>query len=334
MAVSVSPLFIPGDTGKSDFPTRYKLTPAEMEAFNSAVDHRWQSWPWTNFTIVFPLQSGNSYLINVSDEVQSLQWHHFRCICAVIDCHVCRSLSGSDTRVGLTSSVAPGELWTCTSPRDTSSSKITSALLPVLQNTRKKMKTYNANPGYEMDHQLLTHLTSIWIHYSGSIRNCYRSEWICLPKKHIQLRMRLQVRHVREMLQLINEVGDKLVGYAWVMNIRNVKGFTFILWVIWTVRAQEFVSGIRIDGRYLEAGYRGDGYYHWCRFNKNYPVNINQSFTIQITNRWMLYAMPSATCQTRTERMWHHPEMQRASWKSNRGRPRLDSTLPGICSLV
>ncbi len=26
-------------------------------------------------------------------------------------------------------------------------------------------------------------LTSIWIHYSGSIRNCYRSEWILLTEK-------------------------------------------------------------------------------------------------------------------------------------------------------
>ena len=37
---AVPSLFIPGDAGKSDFPTRYKLTPAELEAFNSAVDHR------------------------------------------------------------------------------------------------------------------------------------------------------------------------------------------------------------------------------------------------------------------------------------------------------
>ncbi|ROJ55676.1 hemolysin activation protein [Escherichia coli] len=31
---------MPGDAGKSDSHTRYKLTPAELEAFNSAVDHR------------------------------------------------------------------------------------------------------------------------------------------------------------------------------------------------------------------------------------------------------------------------------------------------------
>ncbi len=37
---AVPSLFIPGDAGKVITRTRYKLTPAELEAFNSAVDHR------------------------------------------------------------------------------------------------------------------------------------------------------------------------------------------------------------------------------------------------------------------------------------------------------
>ncbi len=37
---AVPSLFIPGDAQKVISHTRYKLTPAEMETFNSAVDHR------------------------------------------------------------------------------------------------------------------------------------------------------------------------------------------------------------------------------------------------------------------------------------------------------
>ncbi len=36
---AVPSLFIPGDTGKVISHTRYKLTPAELETFNSAVDN-------------------------------------------------------------------------------------------------------------------------------------------------------------------------------------------------------------------------------------------------------------------------------------------------------
>ncbi len=37
---AVPSLFIPGDAGKVNSHTRYKLTLAELEAFNSAVDNR------------------------------------------------------------------------------------------------------------------------------------------------------------------------------------------------------------------------------------------------------------------------------------------------------
>ena len=60
------------------------------------------------------------------------------------------------------------------------------------------MNTYNANPGYEMDPQLLTHfnqhLDSLFGVYSKLLP--FRMDF-AYRKKHIQLRMRLQVRHVR-----------------------------------------------------------------------------------------------------------------------------------------
>ncbi|STP21883.1 Uncharacterised protein [Escherichia coli] len=59
------------------------------------------------------------------------------------------------------------------------------------------MKTYNTNPGYEMDPQLLTHFKPA----SGFIiRGIFETVTVqngfCLPKKHPQLQVCLQVRHV------------------------------------------------------------------------------------------------------------------------------------------
>lgn len=59
---------------------RYKLTPEEMEAFNSAVDHR-----------LAELTMNKLY-----DRVPASVWKYRG---KSIDCHVCRSLYGSDTRV-------------------------------------------------------------------------------------------------------------------------------------------------------------------------------------------------------------------------------------------
>ncbi len=59
------------------------------------------------------------------------------------------------------------------------------------------MNTYNANPGYEMDPQLLTHFNQHLDSLLGLFEAVTVQNGFCLPKKHIQLRMRLQVRHVR-----------------------------------------------------------------------------------------------------------------------------------------
>ncbi len=60
------------------------------------------------------------------------------------------------------------------------------------------MKTYNTNPGYEMDPQLLTHfnqhLDSLFGVYSKLLP--FRMDF-AYRKKHPQLQMCLQVRHVR-----------------------------------------------------------------------------------------------------------------------------------------
>ncbi len=45
------------------------------------------------------------------------------------------------------------------------------------------MKTYNTNPGYEMDPQLLTHFNQHLDSLFGVYSKCYRSEWILLTEK-------------------------------------------------------------------------------------------------------------------------------------------------------
>ncbi|MBB7699040.1 hypothetical protein HEL99_023070, partial [Escherichia coli] len=80
------------------------------------------------------------------------------------------------------------------------------------------MKTYNANPGYEMDHQLLghfnQHLDSLFGAYSKLLP--FRMDF-AYRKNTFSYRCACRYAMCAEMLRLINEVGEKLVGYAWVM---------------------------------------------------------------------------------------------------------------------
>lgn len=79
-----------------------------------------------------------------------------------------------------------------------------------------------------------------------------------------------------EMLQLINEVGEKLVGYAWVMEYTERKGLHihFVGYLNGQSHRSSYLVS-RLMGDIWRRVTEGNGYYHWCRFNKNYPVNIN-----------------------------------------------------------
>ncbi|MGV8776588.1 hypothetical protein, partial [Pseudomonas aeruginosa] len=87
------------------------------------------------------------------------------------------------------------------------------------------MNTYNANPGYEMDPQLLTHfnqhLDSLFGVYSKLLP--FRMDF-AYRKNTLSYRCACRYAMCAEMLQLINEVGEKLVGYAWVMEYTERKG--------------------------------------------------------------------------------------------------------------
>lgn len=159
----------------------------------------WQNWPWTNCTIVFPLQSGNmlpdkcfwwsTVVTMTSLQILSALWltvtYAVLCMVLIPGC-------------GLTSSVAPGKLWTCTSSCDNVFFKnYASASSCVTEHEEETWILTMPIPVTKWIPSSWRTLISIWIHYSGSIRSCYRSEWILLTEKHIQLRMRLQVRHVR-----------------------------------------------------------------------------------------------------------------------------------------
>lgn len=79
-----------------------------------------------------------------------------------------------------------------------------------------------------------------------------------------------------EILRLINEVGEKLVGYAWVMEYTERKGLHihFVGYLNGQSHRSSYLVS-RLMGDIWRRVTEGDGYYHWCRFNKNYPVNIN-----------------------------------------------------------
>ena len=105
----------------------------------------------------------------------------------------------------------------CNAPAITFSSKLRQrASSCVTEHEEENMKTYNANPGYEMDPSSWGTFNQHLIHYSGSIRNCYRSEWILLNEKNTFSFYGCACRYIMcaEMMQLINEVGEKLVGHA------------------------------------------------------------------------------------------------------------------------
>ncbi len=82
------------------------------------------------------------------------------------------------------------------------------------------MKTYNTNPGYEMDPQLLTHfnqhLDSLFGIYSKLLP--FRMDF-AYRKNTLSYRCACRYAMCAEILRLINEVGEKLVGYAWVPGL-------------------------------------------------------------------------------------------------------------------
>ncbi len=85
---------------------------------------------------------------------------------------------------GPTFSVAPGELWTCTSSCDNVFFKnYASASSCVTEHEEETWRLTTPIPVTKWIPSSWHTLTSIWIHYSGYIRNCYRSEWILLTEK-------------------------------------------------------------------------------------------------------------------------------------------------------
>lgn len=139
------------------------------------------------------------------------------------------------------------------------------------------MKTYNTNPGYEMDPQLLTHfnqhLDSLFGIYSKLLP--FRMDF-AYRKNTLSYRCACRYAMCAEILRLINEVGEKLVGYAWVMEYTERKGLHihFVGYLNGQSHRSSYLVS-RLMGDIWRRVTEGDGYYHWCRFNKNYPVNIN-----------------------------------------------------------
>lgn len=139
------------------------------------------------------------------------------------------------------------------------------------------MQTYNTNPAYEMAPQLLEHfnqhLDSLFGVYSKLLP--FRMDF-AYRKNTLSYRCACRYAMCAEMLQLINEVGEKLVGYAWVMEYTERKGLHihFVGYLNGQSHRSSYLVS-RLMGDIWRRVTEGNGYYHWCRFNKNYPVNIN-----------------------------------------------------------
>ena len=199
------------------------------------------------------------------------------------------------------------------------------------------MNTYNANPGYEMDPQLLTHfnqhLDSLFGVYSKLLP--FRMDF-AYRKNTFSYGCVCRYAMCAEMLQLINEVGDKLVGYAWVMEYTERKGLHihFVGYLNGQIHRSSYLVS-RLMGDIWRRVTEGNGYYHWCRFNKNYPVNINH--VIHYSDHKAVNALRYAISYLAKREQKECGIILKCSGlpeKSNRGRPRLDSPLPGICALV
>ena len=134
---------------------------------------------------MFPLQSGNmlpdkcfwwsTVVTMTSYQILSALWltvtYAVLCMVLIPGC-------------GPTFSVAPGELWTCTSSCDNVFFKnYASASSCVTEHEEETWRLTTPIPVTKWIPSSWHTLTSIWIHYSEFIRNCYRSEWILLTEK-------------------------------------------------------------------------------------------------------------------------------------------------------
>ena len=199
------------------------------------------------------------------------------------------------------------------------------------------MNTYNANPGYEMDPQLLTHfnqhLDSLFGVYSKLLP--FRMDF-AYRKNTFSYGCACRYAMCAEMLQLINEVGDKLVGYAWVMEYTERKGLHihFVGYLNGQIHRSSYLVS-RLMGDIWRRSTEGDGYFHLCRAKDKYPVRIDHviHYSDKSAVDDLRYALSYLAKQDQKE---HGIILGRSRLpeKSNRGRPRLDSTLPGICSQV
>ena len=183
------------------------------------------------------------------------------------------------------------------------------------------MNTYNANPGYEMDPQLLTHfnqhLDSLFGVYSKLLP--FRMDF-AYRKNTLSYRCACRYAMCAEMLQLINEVGEKLVGYAWVMEYTERKGLH--------IHFVGYLNGQSHRSSYLVSRLMGD---IWRRVT----VNINQ--VIHYSDHKAVNALRYAISYLAKREQKECGIILKCSGlpeKSTRGRPRLDSPLPGICALV
>ena len=197
-----------------------------MEAFNSAVDHQlaeltmnklYDRVPRFSLEICLPDKCfwWSTVVTMTSLQILSALWltvtYAVLCMVLIPGC-------------GPTFSVAPGELWTCTSSCDNVFFKITPALLPVLQNTRKKHEDFTTPiPVTKWIPSSWHTLTSIWIHYSGYIQKLLPFRMDFAYRKHPSA-TGVPAGTPCEILRLINEVGEKLVGYAQVMEYTERKG--------------------------------------------------------------------------------------------------------------
>ncbi|HCJ5757865.1 TPA: inovirus-type Gp2 protein [Escherichia coli] len=194
---------------------------------------------------------------------------------------------------------------------------------------------YNANPNYEMNFTILKdvneHMEALFQRFSKllpfRIDFAYRKD---TPSFGHSCKHSMCI----EIYRLLSETQTMLAGYYWVMEYTPDKGLH--IHFIGYLDGQRHKNSYQISRQLGDIWRRiteGEGYFHLCRAKDKYPVRIDHviHYSDKSAVDDLRYALSYLAKQDQKE---HGIILRRSrlSEKSNRGRPRLNSILPGICS--
>ncbi len=195
---------------------------------------------------------------------------------------------------------------------------------------------YNANPNYEMNFTILKdvneHMEGLFQRFSKllpfRIDFAYRKD---TPSFGHSCKHSMCIEIYRLLSETQTLVGRILLGNG--IYTRQRASYSFYRLSGWAT-SQELLSDIQAQlGDIWRRITEGEGYFHLCRAKDKYPVRIDHviHYSDKSAVDDLRYALSYLAKQDQKE---HGIILRRSrlSEKSNRGRPRLNSILPGICS--